>query len=221
MCFTETLRNDQQLGQFFCKQHLKDIGYNIYFLHSNDVDRALAYYRSALKVTNRDSSLMSEDLSESLDLFRLIANACRRKGQYESAYRYFQRAFDQMRPGINETGVLNSSPEELKRVKKIHYLTGLIIDKGDSYRSQFDVTKDPGALIEAIRIYKVADQFLNKIKTEQTEYNQTFLESDWRLYENAIEACYLQHNLKMLFIFEKPGGTSARSTQRTTLVRPK
>ncbi len=122
--YEKALRNDQQLGyNFYCKQHLKDIGYNIYFLHSSEIDKALAYYRSALKITNTDPSLNSADLSESLDLFRLIANVCLRKGQYDSAYYYFQRAFDQMSPGINETGVLNSSSEELKRIKKVDYLT--------------------------------------------------------------------------------------------------
>ena len=108
-----------------------------------------------------------------------------------------------MRPGIDETGVLNSSPEELKRVKKIHYLTGLIIDEGNVYRQQFDVTKDPGVIIAAIRIYKIADQFLNKIKAEQTDVqSKLFWRSDSRrLYENAIEACYLQNNLEDAFYF--------------------
>ena len=117
--YDKAFKNDQRAGyNFNCKQHLKDIGYNIYFLHSSEIDKALAYYRSALKITNKDPSLNGADISESLDLFRLIANVFRRKGQYDLAYHYFQRAFDQIRPGINETGILNSSSEEIKKRKK-------------------------------------------------------------------------------------------------------
>ena len=151
---------------------------------------------------------MSADISESLDLFRLIANVCRRKSQYDLAYHYFQLAFDQMRPGIDETGILNSSPEELKRVKKIHYLSGLIIDKGDAYRQQFDVTKDPAALIKAIRIYKVADQFLNKIKMEQTDLqSKLFWRSDSRRFMKMLSKHAIYNTIwKMLFIFLKKAG---------------
>ena len=42
--------NDQRVGyNFNCKQTLKDIGYNIYFLHSNEVDKALAVIGMHLK----------------------------------------------------------------------------------------------------------------------------------------------------------------------------
>jgi CHAT domain-containing protein len=202
--YKRALRNDQRLGyDFYCKQHLKDIGYNIYFLHSSKIDKALAYYRSALEMTNKDPSLNGADISESLDLYRLIANAYGRKGRFDLTYYYFQRAFDQIEPGINEAGVLNSSSEELKKIKKINYLTGLIIDKGDAYQSQFYVTKNRGALVEAIRIYKAADQFLNRVKAEQTDVqSKLFWRNDSRrLYENAIQACYLQNNLVDAFYF--------------------
>ena len=202
--YDSAFRNDRQAGyNFNCKQTMKDIGYNIYFQHYNDVNKALRYYTNALKIANTDPSLNSADISESLDLFRLIANASLRKGEYNSAHHYFQMAFDQIKPGANETILLNSSMEEIKRVKKIHYLTTLIIDKGDTYRQQFEAMKQASALREAVRIYKVADQFLDKIRAEQADVqSKLFWRSDSRrLYENAIEACYLQNNLDDAFYF--------------------
>jgi len=202
--YDSAFRNDRQAGyNFNCKQTMKDIGYNIYFQHYNDLSKALSYYTNALKIANTDPSLNSADLSESLDLFRLIANASLRKGDYDSAHYYFQMAFDQIKPGANETILLNSSMEEIKKVKKIHYLTGLIIDKGDAYRNQFVVTKDAQSLGEAIRIYKIADQFLNKIKSEQADVqSKLFWRSDSRrLYENAIDACFLQNDVPDAFYF--------------------
>src|ERR1043166_888969 len=101
--YKKAFKNDQQAGyDFNCKQTLKDLGYNIYFLHSNDANEAHAYYTRALGIINKDKSLYKEDISESLDLFRLIANVFSQKGQYDSAYHYFQLAFDQINPGMNE-----------------------------------------------------------------------------------------------------------------------
>ena len=144
-----------------------------------------------------------KDASESLDIFASIADIYTKRGRYDLSHHYFQLAFDQVKPGINETGILNSSDEEIKKIKKIHYLASLIIDKGDAYRKQFEITKDPELLVEAIRIYKGADQFLNKIKAEQTDVqSKLFWRSDpERLYENAIEASYLQNNLVDAFYF--------------------
>jgi CHAT domain-containing protein len=187
-----------------CKQVTKDIG-GLYFRRLGDREKALVFFKKALTYTYIDNDELHKlkDAPESLDIFSNIADIYSSKGLYDLAHYYFQLAFDQIRPGINETGILNSSSEEIKKVKKIHYLTALIIDKGDAYRRQFHVTKDPRALAEAIRIYKVADQFLNKIKAEQTDVqSKLFWRSDSRrVYENAIEASYLQKNLADAFYF--------------------
>src|SRR4030095_10652766 len=108
-----------------------------------------------------------------------------------------------MKPGADEVGILNSSIEEIKRITKIHYVAALIIDKGDAYRKEFEGTKKPALLAEAIRIYKVADQFLNRIKAEQTDLQSKLFwrSNSRRLYENAIEACYSQNNLNDAFYF--------------------
>ena len=185
-----------------CKQVTKDIG-SLYFRRLGDREKALVFFKKALTYINNNELYKLRDVPESLDIFSNIADIYSSKGLFDPAHYYFQLAFDQVRPGINETGILNSSSEEIKKVKKIHYLTALIIDKGDAYRKQFESTKESGALSEAIRIYKVADQFLNKIKAEQTDVqSKLFWRSDSRhLYENAIEACYLQKNLADGFYF--------------------
>ena len=202
--YNKAFRNDQQVGyDFNCKQTLKDIGYNIYFLHFNDANKALAYYARALAIINRDQTLNSADIAESLDLFRLIANVFTKKGQYNSAYYYFQRAFDQIRPGIDENGILQSAQEGLSQYKKIHYVTSVLIDKADSYRRQFETTREANVLRQAIRIYKIAAQFLDKIKESQSDLqSKLFWRSDSRrLFEGAIEACHLSNDADQAFYF--------------------
>ena len=188
---------------FNCKQILKDIGYNIYFKHFNDGDRALVYYRNALKYITKDESWYYENIFESLDIFANIAKVYVQKDMYDSAFKYFQLAFDQVKPGINEQNILNSSLEEFRRNKKIHYLTSLVLDKGDAFLKKFKSNKQINALKEAETIYKVADLLLDRIKAEQSDLqSKLFWRSDSRrLYENAIEACHLQGNTADAFYF--------------------
>jgi len=187
---------------FNCKQTEKDLG-NLYFKHLSDDLMALTHYRKALAYLNNDRADSAKDASETLDVFSDIANVYVRRGRYDLAFHCFQLAFNQLKPGTNEMAVLQSTPEDIRRISKIHYLTGLIIDKGDAYRKQYETTKEMQALREAIRVYKAADQFLDKVRGEQMEVeSKLFWRSDTRrLYEHAIEACYLQNNPSDAFYF--------------------
>ncbi|HEV8284477.1 MAG TPA: CHAT domain-containing protein [Chitinophagaceae bacterium] len=202
--YNRSYNYDQQAGyNFNCKQTLKDIGFNIYFKHFNDNNKALLFYKKALQTSNKDKGQELKDAFESLNIFTLIGNVYARKGFYDSAHHYFQIAFNQIKPGINETNLLHSSLKEMMRIKKIHYLTDLIINKGDACLKEYQATKQMNALTEGVRIYKAADRFLDRIKTEQTELeSKLFWRSNSRhLYENAIEACYLQKNVDDAFYF--------------------
>jgi CHAT domain-containing protein/tetratricopeptide (TPR) repeat protein len=200
--YLQSLKYYHGIDNFNCKMTAKDIG-NLYFKHFNEVEKAFAYYKKALKYINNDESIAARDAAESLNIFASMANVYVQKGHYGSAHYYFQLAFDQLKRGINEVDILHSSPEEMMRIKKIYYLAGLIIDKGDASRKQYEMTREKNALTEAIRIYKIADLFLNRIKTEQLDlYSKLFWRSDSRrLYENAINACYMNTNSKDAFYF--------------------
>jgi CHAT domain-containing protein len=201
----QSLRYYRNAGyDFECKQTLSSIGYNIYYKHFNDADKALVYYRAALKYINKDKSQHLADAFESLNIFANIGNVYIQRGLYDLAHHYFQLAFDQIKPGINETGILNRSPEEFIRQKKIHYVSSLLIDKGDAFRKQYeDNNRQRSTIQQAIHMYRVADQLLERIKGEQIELeSKLFWRSDTRrLYEHAIEACYLMGNVEDAFYF--------------------
>ena len=78
-----------------------------------------------------------------------------------------------------------------------------MIDKGDAFRSVFDKTGRVSALEDAVEIYKITDLLLGRINTEQSDLkSKLFWRSDSRrLYEHAIEACYLQGNTTDAFYF--------------------
>ncbi len=201
--FNRSLNGYKDIGDYFnCKQTAKDIG-NIYFKRFKDGDKAFAYYKKAFTFINKDKSRNTANVFESLDIFSNIGNIYVEKGIYDSAYHYYQLAFDQIKPGTNENEILHSSAEEFIKFKKIHYLTGLQIDKGDAFQKQFKSTGQNSAVQEAIRVYRKTDQLLNRIKTEQSELeSKLFWRSDSRrLYEHAIEACYLNNNIYDAFYF--------------------
>jgi CHAT domain-containing protein len=93
--------------------------------------------------------------------------------------------------------------EKAKRYKKIDYLSSLLIDKGDAYQKQYTVTDKPDCLSKAIEVYKIADQFLDTIKTVIFDLKSKLFwrSAARRLYESAIQACYLQNNTRDAFYF--------------------
>jgi CHAT domain-containing protein len=190
-------------ADFSCKQTLNETGRIIYFEHLNNGNMALAYYNKALQFKKKGEHNDQAGSLETLALFGNIANVYLHKRMYDSAFKYFQLAFDQLMPGINETGVVKSSPKEFLKYKKIQYLSSLVIDKGDAFLAKYKHTGIPAAAIEAMRIYKAADMLLNRIRTGQSDLKSKLLwrSDSRRLYEHAVELCYLQNNIADAFYF--------------------
>jgi CHAT domain-containing protein len=206
-------RHNKEVGyNFSCKQDLNSIGYDIYFNHFNDYEKALHYYKMALDF-KKDESL--RDSVESLNILNRIANLYLRKGLYDSTFKYFKLAFDKMKPGMGEEDFLKISTEGLIGQKKIHHLSNLLIDKGDAYKQKYLHSKEIKDLNAAISVYKISDRFLDKIKTRLSELESKLFwrGSAKRLYENAIEACYLKNNLDDAFYFFEKSRASLLNDQ--------
>jgi CHAT domain-containing protein len=199
-----SLYYDQKAGNNLnCKQTLKDIGYKIFYEHFKDYDGSLVYYKKALFYTGKDKREKYKDAIESLDIFANIANVYVRKAMYDSAFWYFQLAFNQIRSGTNETDILHSSPEKLIEIRKIHYLTNLMIGKGDAYLQKYLSTNDTQDLRKSIHIYKVTDSVFDRIKLEQIEMESKLFwrKNSRRMYEHAINACYMSGDVEEAFYF--------------------
>jgi CHAT domain-containing protein len=196
-----TYRDDGD--DFNCKQTLNNIGQTIYFRYLNDNDKALDYYRQALQYKNKGKFSKQASSLETLSILGNIANVYVRKQIYDSAFAYYQVAFNQLKQGIDEAGILNCPAEEFLKYKKVPYLSSLVIDKGDAFLEKYKVIHDDGAAQKALRVYKTADQLLNKIKAGQSELkSKLFWRSDSRrLYVHAVDACYLQKDATSAFYF--------------------
>ncbi len=191
---------------FNYKATLNSIGFDFYFNYLKDFKKAKEYYLRALnyKVTDKEEVVQSS--MESLNILNRLANLFIITKQYDSAFRYFQLAFDQIAPGINENSVLNISVDEFARLERIRNITTLIIDKADAFRQRFKTQGDTNSAKEAIRIYKVADQFLEKTKSEQSDVRSKlyWLSDRRKLYEHAIDACYsVGNSIDAFYFFER------------------
>jgi tetratricopeptide (TPR) repeat protein len=183
------------------KQILKSLGHDLYYKTLKNDGKALQCYRRALAYTSEDEPL--EDEMEVLNIYANIANLYVRQKKFDSAFLYFQRAFDQVKTGVDETYILYASPEEKKSYKKVHYFASLVMDKGDALLEKYKANRELRDLNEAVCVYKVADLLLNSIKAEQSEVeSKLFWRYDTRrLYEHAIEACRMQNNMAGAFYF--------------------
>jgi len=175
-----------------CAVSLNAIGY-LYFEKRHDFRNALRYYRQALTYRNP---------TEAISIYDNIALLFAGERQYDSALFYFQQAFDQIAPHIDETTLLEGS---LTRTinNMAEYVTTLILDKGDVLQQQYDHTKDKTTLQHAILVYKAADRLLNRLKAEQTDMTSRLFwrTNSHRLYEHGITTAWQLGDSNTVFYF--------------------
>lgn len=218
--FKQAFVSEQKAGHVIaCKGILNNMGNSIYFKHLRDYNKALFYYKKALDFNPGPEKVT--DSSESLAEYLNIANLFSHQSLYDSAMVYFQHAFDQVKPGLNESKLMHGDLDEFMHNKKNYYLADILIYKGDALKQQFRDTKQPEKNSQALRIYKIADLVLDRIKTDVTELDSKLL---WRrnsrhLYENAIEASYLENNSAGAFYFFEKSRSVLLTDQLNQLAR--
>ena len=206
--FNQAFSFEKRAGNYInCKIILNDIGYNIYFKHFQNFEKALNYYKQALIFKDQRKFLIRPDAFETLNLFDNIAIIYVQKGKFDSAFYFFQSAFDQINNGLTEENLLSSTSGIIDNPESKYYILDLLINKGDAFLKRYNTAKQMTDLEEAIRIYKTTDRFLDKVKQQQSDLkSKLFWRSDSRrLYEHAIQAGYLSHNFNVAFYFFEKG----------------
>jgi tetratricopeptide (TPR) repeat protein len=187
--FDNRLKNKDNRG---CAVALNATGF-VYSEKLHDAGNALRYYRKALTFYNK---------TEAVSIFDNIALLYAGKNQYDSAFFYFGKAFGQIAPGTDESDLLRGSLT--RTVDNIaEYVTGLVLDKADTYLQQYNQTKDSTTLIKALAAYKAADRLLNRLKMEQSDFASRLFwrRNSHRLYEHAIRAAYGHADPANVFYF--------------------
>ncbi len=178
-----------------CSEALNNIGFT-YQINLHQTRTALPYFFRALKFS---------DANESLNIMDNIANAYFEIGKYDSAFYFFRKAFDQVKPGFTTADLLNDESAALGGNFSV-YLTGMAIDNADAFFKMYNIEGDKKMLDKAIYSYEILDQYFEKLKVSQVELQSKLFwkTSTRRLYEGAIEACYAKKDAnKAFYFFEK------------------
>jgi CHAT domain-containing protein len=162
---------------------------------------ALQYFKRALQYA-RSRALAHGKATDSFYVFGSIADVYVRINQFDSAFYYFQKALDGIRPGITEKELFLDI-ENYVNANTAESVIKLVLDKGNAFVQLYNFNRDTLALIQALSVYKAADRLLNKIKEGQTEIqSKLFWQKDAHiLYEHAVEAAYLLNNVHDAFYF--------------------
>src|SRR4030095_15281870 len=80
-----------------CKAMLNDVGYEVWFKHYKNLDKALEYYDRALQYPVNDAQYRVLNSMESLRIMGRIANVFTLQGKYDEALKNFQLAFDKIK----------------------------------------------------------------------------------------------------------------------------
>ncbi|HEY6901303.1 MAG TPA: tetratricopeptide repeat protein, partial [Puia sp.] len=202
-CLKKSYAFHKNIGyQLGCSEALNNSGY-VYLWHLKDYPRALDYCRRALACLPEKRSPDSLAALEALNDYDNIACAQMAMGRLDSALANFQRAFDQLQPGMDETALLHSTQARGYEEKRADYIPNVIIHKGDVYYRLYQRTGRREHLTEAIRVYKAADLFLERIKVDQAERlsQLVFRRNARALYEHALRAALAKGDANDAFYF--------------------
>ena len=185
-----------------CKITLSNLG-EIYSRYLNNDPTGLRYYHKAIGYASEDQKQKVVDALQTLDVYDKIAMLYLQKRDYDSCFANFQVAFDQIRPGMHDSDLVHLPLSEFTEDRNIDLVINLLINKADAYQQKFLAGKDKNALAEALRIYKLTDVFLDKLRAEHSETESMLF---WRresrkLYEHAIEVCWFARKTNEAFYF--------------------
>jgi len=144
--------------------------------------------------------------ADDVDSFYIIGKVAKffvRLKNYDSANHYFRKAFDLIRKGCTESDLVDKKMIERIVGNYAEDVVGLVLDKADAAFVWYNEKNDSKYLMEAIDIYVVADRILDNLRSQHSELKSELFwrENMLRLYEHAIEACYIVGNLDQALIF--------------------
>jgi CHAT domain-containing protein len=192
-CFDKCYQYDLKTKRkYICSQAMYQSGM-IYFEKLDQPATALNYYHKALQFGDRVDSFY---------VFGNVANVYAKMNYFDSAHAYFQKAFDQIKPGIDEKDLILHIEDYVIAIST-EYIVNVVLDKGDMYLKEFRETKDSLALKHALQIYHTMDRLLGNIRAVQAESESKLFWRGYalRLYEHAIQAAIYENSPSEAFYF--------------------
>ncbi len=190
--------NRQQHNDAQCARDLIDLGY-VYDRDLHDHRKAIATYERGLSFAKQ-----ANDAYLQAGLYINTGVAFWRQKDYRRALRYYQAGLNVMPIHFTDTAISSNPASSMLKISGANnYLYHLLYNKGEALLDLYKKEKDKTLLRDALSSFRLADKLVDQMRWEQyNEGSKLF----WRgktkkMYERAIEACYLLQNPENAFFF--------------------
>ena len=209
--FKKSLDIDSKKKSFVnCAQILINMGYYLYFGQLHKYDSALICFNQALNYLSKtgveNSSEASEIKIQKIAIYGNIANTYSAMNRFDSSELYFRNAYRQVDTSLHEKNLIEYFRKDPSQNFVATYILYTLIDQADALLRKYQVLRDPASLKKAAGLYRLSDQLQQMINSDQleTESRLFWRNNVKRLYEHAVETCYLLGKAEDAFIyFEK------------------
>ncbi len=184
-----------------CSQTMLDLG-DLYDNKLKNGAKAIACYKKGIK--------MLEHATDPYQLSGLYINmgvVYWRQENYKQALHFYQKALNVLPINFTDTSI-KSNPTDgmLRLVANDYFVSTLLSNKGEALLAQYKKENRGDLLQAALTTYQTADKSVDLMRWKQSgEQSKLYWrEKTKKMYENAIEVCYLLNDVeKAYYFFEK------------------
>lgn len=197
--YKESFKLNEIAGNWVqCSRDMLNLGY-LYDCNLNDTSKALLAYEKGLKMVGKSS-----DDYQKAGLYINIGFLYSRRKNYDEALHFYQKALLSLPIHFTNNSVKsNPSLKMLMLVSNDYFVSTLLSNKAEALLDLYKIKKDKTLLKTALETFSLADQAVDYMRWKQfgEQSKLHWREETNKMYEHAIEACYLANDVKLAFFF--------------------
>lgn len=184
-----------------CSRDMLDLGF-VYDNKLSNSAKAIGCYRHGIKLLEQ-----APDPYQLTGLYINIGVVHWRQKNYTQALHFYQKALNALPINFTDTSIKSNPSENMLRLVANDYFVSILLsNKGEALLEQYKKEKNRELLKTALTTYQTADVAVDLMRWKQSgEQSKLYWrEKTKKMYENAIEVCYLLNDSeKGYYFFEK------------------
>ena len=193
--------NKEKLDSAQVSRNLLNLGL-FYDKDLHQPSKAIACYNEGLKMIKN-----TNDVYQKSALYINLGVVHWREKNLHKSLQFFQKALNIIPIHFNDTAIKsNPSKDKLKLVANNYYVSSLLSNKGELLLELYKKENNKNYLYDALNAFEAADFSIEQMRWKQfgEESKLYWRENTKRMYELAIDACYLLQDVdKAFYFFEK------------------
>ncbi len=197
--FTESIELNTKLGNWHqSARDYHDLGYFYDFTLRNP-GKAVAYYQKGIQVLGN-----APEAYQLAGLYNNLGIVYWRNGEYETALKYYQKGLQAIPVGFKDSAFSATlTPDMIRKISNDYFVAALLENKGESLLMEFKRSGNRDYLAYALKSFLAADKVIDQMRLKQVnEKSKLFWrEKTRKMYEHAVETCYLLNDVDHAFFF--------------------